>query len=177
MSFPSTGSRRKTSARSSGCGIGEGSSGRGQFVQPRGCLRCNVGYVQSEAAAARHRPLSRADRDSAARPTGYWFSIDTIRDKLGVPMSDLDVAVGWAVKHQLARVDACQIRTASARPMTALRSIQEWRELLGSGVHHCAVDSLHHPFGSPVACVGGSTIPHQLPRNWQRLLGHRAARP
>ena len=41
----------------------------------------------------------------AERPVGYWFSIDRIRDKLGVPMADLDVAVAWAVKHQLARVD------------------------------------------------------------------------
>ena len=41
---------------------------------------------------------------SADRPVGYWFSIDRIRDKLGVPMADLDVAVTWAVKHQLARV-------------------------------------------------------------------------
>ena len=40
-----------------------------------------------------------------ARPTAHWFSIDMIRDKLGVPLKDLDVAVAWAVAHKLVRVD------------------------------------------------------------------------
>jgi len=81
-----------------------------------------------------------------ARPTAYWFSIDTIRDKLGVPMAELDVAVSWAVKHQLARVDGLPDPPASARPMRALCSVRQAgrlapRLLLG-GLHFRAMNDL-----------------------------------
>jgi hypothetical protein len=39
------------------------------------------------------------------RPTAYWFNIDKIRDKLGVPLENLNVAMTWAVAHKLVRVD------------------------------------------------------------------------
>ena len=53
------------------------------------------------------RKLCRALVEAAAdRPVGYWFNIDKIRDKLGVPMAELDVAVAWAEKNQLVRVDS-----------------------------------------------------------------------
>ena len=53
------------------------------------------------------RKLCRALVEAAAdRPVGYWFNIDKICDKLGVPMAELDVAVAWAEKHHLVRLDA-----------------------------------------------------------------------
>jgi hypothetical protein len=46
-----------------------------------------------------------------ARPTAHWFSIDTIRDKLAVPLKDLDVAVAWAVAHNRVRADGLPVHS------------------------------------------------------------------
>jgi hypothetical protein len=51
--------------------------------------------------------LCRALVETASdRPVCYWFNIDKIRATLDVPMAELDVAVAWAVEHQLVRVDS-----------------------------------------------------------------------
>jgi hypothetical protein len=41
----------------------------------------------------------------ADRRTAYWINVDRIREALGVPLGELDVAVAYAVAHKLVRVD------------------------------------------------------------------------
>jgi len=46
----------------------------------------------------------------ADRRTAYWINIDQIREALGVPLDELDVAVAYAVKKDLVRADGLTAR-------------------------------------------------------------------